>query len=452
MLAQRIKVLLILSLTTALYVALSVFIVEQTLQSEQLKHTNAATNTLNLELLSAKNTLESAIILDTYVGSSIATLATVAPEVVIDNWLTIGRQFVESAKYAKSVALAPNDVLGFVYPIAGNEKAVGLDLRTVPEQYHIVLQARERKQVMIAGPVSLVQGGLGIIVRYPVFSDFPVNQQYWGNVSVVINFDKLIDRTGLKDIDGATVAIRGRHASGADGEVFFGEPDTFDAPDVSVPIILPSGSWQLAAKYSPAALRYSSTTQTVIRATMYAVALCCYAALFLLVISYRRSRSHAYSDALTGLANRRLMLQKLDELQAIPTEKAHFALLNIDLNGFKVVNDNYGHEAGDALLRFVGEQLKYLLRSSDVVGRMGGDEFLVILHRIDSLETAETQASKVIMHFATHPLRWHNHSFTASLSIGAVHCQEAPGDIKALLTLADKRMYQQKKGELEFVI
>lgn len=452
MLAQRVKVLLILGLTTALYVALSVFIVEQALHSEQLKHTNAVTNTVNLELLSAKNTLESAIILDTYVGSSIATLATVAPEVVIDNWLTIGRQFVESAKYAKSVALAPNDVLGFIYPIAGNEKAIGLDLRTVPEQYQVVLQAREQKQVMIAGPVTLVQGGLGIIVRYPVFSDFPDNQQYWGNVSVVINFDELMARSGFNDIDGASLAMRGLDASGADGEVFFGDPEIFNAADISVPIILPSGSWQLAAKYIPASLRYSSTTQTIVRATMYAVAICCYVALFLLVVGYRRSRRHAYSDSLTGLANRRLMLQKLEELEAIPAEKSRFALLNIDLNGFKAVNDNYGHEAGDALLRFVGEQLKDLLRSSDVVGRMGGDEFLVILHRIDSLETAQAQASKVLMYFAMHPLRWHNHSFTASLSIGVVHCQETPGDLKALMALADKRMYKHKKGELEFAI
>lgn len=246
MLTPKVKVALFFSLISVLYVALSVFIVEQTLHSEQIKHTNAITNTVNLELLSAKNTLESAIILDTYVGSSIATLATVAPEVVEKNWRTIGGQFVNSAKYARSVALAPNDVIGFVYPVKGNEKAIGLDLRTLPEQYKVVKQAREQQQVTIAGPVALVQGGLGIIIRYPVFSDYPANQVYWGNVSVVINFDKLMEMSGLNTIEGATIALRGRNASGADGDVFFGDPAIFAASDIDFPILLPSGSWQLA--------------------------------------------------------------------------------------------------------------------------------------------------------------------------------------------------------------
>ena len=449
MLTPKVKVALFFSLISVLYVALSVFIVEQTLHSEQIKHTNAITNTVNLELLSAKNTLESAIILDTYVGSSIATLATVAPEVVEKNWRTIGGQFVDSAKYARSVALAPNDVIGFVYPVKGNEKAIGLDLRTLPEQYNVVKQAREQQQVTIAGPVALVQGGLGIIIRYPVFSDYPANQVYWGNVSVVINFDKLMEMSGLNTIEGATIALRGRNASGADGDVFFGDPAIFAASDIDFPILLPSGSWQLAAKYTPASQRYNGTMQTVIRAMMYAVAAFCYTALASLVIGYRRFRRHAYSDMLTGLANRRLMLQKLEELEALPAEKARFALLNIDLNGFKAVNDNYGHDAGDALLRFVGQQLKALLRSSDMVGRMGGDEFLVVLHRIDSLETAHAQADKIRRHFASHPLQWQEHNLTASLSIGVVHCQEAPVDMKALMLLADNRMYQHKKSEKE---
>lgn len=452
MLASKTKAILLLSLSSALYVMLSVFVVEQMLHSERMKHEIAVTNTVNLQLLGAKNVLESAVILDTYVGSSIATLATVSPDVVKKNWSTIGRQLVETAKFARSVALAPNDVIGFVYPVTGNEKAIGLDLRSIPTQYRVVQQAREQQQVMIAGPFNLVQGGQGIVIRYPVFADFPANQQYWGNVSVVIDFEQLVKISGLNDIEGASLALRGRDASGADGEVFFGEADVFTAADISFSIDLPSGSWLLAAKYNPAVLNYSNTMQTVVRATSYTVAIICYLALGLLVLGYRRSRQHAHTDALTGLVNRRFMLQKLDELQQQPAHKPRFALLNIDLNGFKAINDQYGHDAGDAVLCFVAQQLKQLMRSSDVVARMGGDEFLLMLHRIDNLDTAQAQADKIRAHFASHKLQWQDIYFQAALSIGVAHCQEKPGDIKALLALADKRMYEQKRGNMEYVI
>ena len=424
MLTAKAKAVLLLSVSSALYVMLTVFVVEQMLHSERMKHVNTVTNTVNLQLLGAKNVLESAIILDTYVGSSIATLATVAPAVVKNNWPTIGRQFVETAKHARSVALAPNDVIGFVYPVEGNEKAVGLDLRTIPAQYSLVQQAREQQQVMIAGPVKLVQGGQGIIIRYPVFSDFPANQQYWGNVSVVIDFDQLMTLSGLNEIEGASLAIRGHDASGAEGAVFFGVSEVFDAPDINFSIDLPSGSWLLAAKYTPALLNYRSTMHSVVRATSYTVAIICYVALGLLVLGYRRSRQHAHTDTLTGLANRRLMLQKLDELQRLPAHKTRFALFNVDLNGFKAINDQYGHDAGDALLCFVAQQLKHMLRSSDVIARMGGDEFLLILHRIDNLDTARAQAEKILAHFASHQLQWQDANLQASLSIGVAHCQE----------------------------
>lgn len=452
MLSGKQKRLLAVAVVSSLFILLSVAIVEQILQAEQGKYVNQVHSNVNLQLMTAKGALESALVRDTYVGNSVATLATVAPDVVESNWQLIARQFIEKATFARSVALAPNDVISHVYPLAGNETVLGLDYRSYPEQYKAVQQARSTHAVVIAGPVSLVQGGTGVIVRYPVFNDFPENHHYWGSISVVIDFDQLLHHAGIVSIVGADIAIRGKDAQGEQGAIFFGEQAIFSRPDITLPINLPSGSWMLAAQYNDNAFASGVTHIQLIRATLYLLSVICYAALFLFYQSYKRSKNHAYYDELTGLANRRMVMKRLQELEGEQAGKAQYALLNIDLNHFKQINDGYGHAAGDLLLQFVAQQLKAQLRSSDLVARMGGDEFVVILYRLEHLEQAQLQAAKLKAHFAAHSLSWQGTEFNASLSIGVAHSKEVNCNVEALLMLADKRMYQQKSAQHDFAI
>lgn len=438
------KRMLAATIVSSLFVAMSVAIVEQILQAERIKHAEQARNNLNLQLMTAKGLLESAVVLDTYIGNSVATLATVAPDVVVSNWSVIAGQFIEKARFARSVALAPNDVIGYIYPLQGNEKALGLDFRSQTDQFKAVQQARESKDVVIAGPVLLVQGGRGVIIRYPVFTDFPLNQQYWGNISVVIDFDQLLQQAGLADITGANIALRGKDAKGRHGAVFYGDQAVFTQPDIEMPISFPGGGWLLAARYQKDALMLDSPRAHIMRVSLYLLCIFGYIALFVFYQAYKRSKQYAYYDELTGIANRRLMLKRLQELEEQPSDRAQYALLNIDLNKFKQINDSYGHSAGDALLRFVAEQLKAKLRSSDLVARMGGDEFMVLLYRLENLQQAQAQAAKLQAHFAGHSFIWQGSEFTVSLSIGAAHSNEVAGSAEDLIMLADKRMYQHK--------
>ncbi|MCE0492388.1 CHASE domain-containing protein [Vibrio salinus] len=103
----------------------------------------------------------------------------------------------------RNISLYPNDIITHIYPEKGNEQVLGLDLRTVPGQYHTVLKARRYESVFLSSPVDLVQGGQGIIVRYPVFSDFPYKQKYWGGVSVVLDYEKLLRQSGVYSVKGA---------------------------------------------------------------------------------------------------------------------------------------------------------------------------------------------------------------------------------------------------------
>jgi diguanylate cyclase (GGDEF)-like protein/PAS domain S-box-containing protein len=152
----------------------------------------------------------------------------------------------------RNIAGAPGMVISLMYPLTGNESAMGLDYRTHPTQRAAAIHAMESGHAVVAGPLPLVQGGTGIIVREPVFvpSDVPgSNARPWGLVSSVIDADVLYRKAGLDTLNPSIrVAIRGRDGTGAKGPVFFGDPQVFNDQPVTQNVTLPGGGiWQVAA-------------------------------------------------------------------------------------------------------------------------------------------------------------------------------------------------------------
>ncbi|MGF7184247.1 histidinol-phosphatase (PHP family) [Desulfitispora alkaliphila] len=162
---------------------------------------------------------------------------------------------------------------------------------------------------------------------------------------------------------------------------------------------------------------------------------------------------HANYDRLTGLPNRKLFFERLERL-IIENERdnAHFALLFIDLDGFKDINDNYGHEAGDEVLITVAKRIQKCIRKPDTAARMGGDEFTVILRNIENRKVIDTLAKKIhkaleeVMHIG-------DHTCYVSSSIGIAIYPDNGRDSETLLRNADSTMYKVKrngKGGIEF--
>jgi diguanylate cyclase (GGDEF)-like protein/PAS domain S-box-containing protein len=154
----------------------------------------------------------------------------------------------------------------------------------------------------------------------------------------------------------------------------------------------------------------------------------------------------ATHDTLTGLPNRYLMMDRLQRilLQAQRSDSV-VAVLFIDLDGFKAVNDAHGHEFGDLLLRAVAQRLVRCVRSSDTVARIGGDEFVVILDHLDKSDHARIVAEKVRRTLArATTLQRRRVRITVSIGIGS-HPQNG-SDAEILLRAADYAMYLAKKG------
>jgi diguanylate cyclase (GGDEF)-like protein len=182
------------------------------------------------------------------------------------------------------------------------------------------------------------------------------------------------------------------------------------------------------------------------------------AALVLAVVAWRRAAHrrkgrgftfHAGHDPLTGLPNRAYVMHELNGLFA-PGERPSLAVLFIDLDGFKTINDIHGHQGGDTFLRAVAHSLRQSVRERDIVARFGGDEFVVVLRRFSGEENLSRICRKVL-DLVSRPVQVGGELLAVSPSIGVAVAPRDGDDAETLLRNADAAMYSVKEtGKADF--
>ncbi|MFP4155868.1 MAG: diguanylate cyclase domain-containing protein [Halothiobacillaceae bacterium] len=160
----------------------------------------------------------------------------------------------------------------------------------------------------------------------------------------------------------------------------------------------------------------------------------------------RRIRRLAHHDTLTGLRNRNAILEQLEKRVTQASRKnGDLSVLFLDLDHFKPVNDELGHHIGDQLLQHVAQRLEHVVREQDLVGRLGGDEFLVLLEDIHELENLNALAAKIVETIAA-PYRINGNDIQIGTSVGVARYPEDGRDGETLVRHADAAMYAAKQG------
>jgi diguanylate cyclase (GGDEF)-like protein len=158
-----------------------------------------------------------------------------------------------------------------------------------------------------------------------------------------------------------------------------------------------------------------------------------------------RIRHMAHHDELTGLPNRSLIRDRLDQaVRNAQRNGGHLALAFVDLDGFKLVNDGLGHNAGDELLKVVGCRMQACLRRNDTLGRLGGDEFVILLPDAGESPLALTPVLEKIRQAVTEPVQIGDQAVRVSCSMGVVVYPRDGEDPKTLMMNADAAMYRAK--------
>lgn len=549
---------------------------------------------LRLRTVSALSTLraqlEGALNSNISLAQGLVAVVATKPDIDQNEFVDLARELFRQPSEMRNIALARDMVISHVYPVEANRASLGLNYMTHPQQREAAIRVRESGKIVVAGPVNLVQGGVGLIARAPVFVRDPATGQagrFWGLIAAVIDTKALYRAAGLVNV-GANlqVALRGKDGSGDIGDVFFGDPEVFKQQPVSQTISLPLGTWRIAAipsggwqvdhpdvwqlrtatvvfaamalvfaafwrrylkerreselrllqaqakllaalEQSPAGIILADAPGGEIRVVNSAALkirglaeeeICgkSYIELGRLVPTYHldgrvfdddelplsraihhgesprnmelllhkgtpnerwvlansgpvrddageiiggvvvfsdvtdvkrteeQIRQRAYYDSLTALPNRVLFLEVLEKaIKRNNRQGKILALMYIDLDRFKIVNDTLGHDVGDLLLHEAAGRIRELIRGSDTVARLGGDEFTVILPELTHPDNATVIAEKLIRKLAE-PYQLMGHEVYSGASIGITF---SPGDGLAPSTLlknADMAMYQAK--------
>ncbi|UGQ48101.1 GGDEF domain-containing protein [Massilia endophytica] len=155
----------------------------------------------------------------------------------------------------------------------------------------------------------------------------------------------------------------------------------------------------------------------------------------------RQSDYISEHDALTGLPNRVRFMRKLGEMLARPV-----AVLFIDLDGFKPVNDTYGHAAGDAVLKAVGQRMRECIRTSDLAARLGGDEFVVALPLPEEHDMGVERIMEALLHELSQPIEAGGVTVRIGASVGVAQSRGEVLSAEELLARADQHMYEVKRA------
>lgn len=339
------------------------------------------------------------------------------------------------AKHVRNLGVAVGFRFKYVYPIAGNEKVIGVDLHDLPRQWPKVKMAIDTRQGILDGPLDLIQGGSGIIYRYPVF----IKTQYWGMLSTVINTQPFLEAAFQQNRnDDYAFAIRTE-----DGKVFFGDADLFKHKwAVLIESNLPNGKWEWAIEKRDL---QKPTYFYILDALTIVLSIISTVGVYYYLLERNNLTKEALIDSLTNLPNRRY-LEKILLKASVDAERNHdlMAVMLIDLDYFKNLNDTHGHAFGDAALVRVTEIIQSKIRETDTLSRLGGDEFVLVLNHLKSANDAQKIAAKIIVAFDETqsingiPIR-------LSLSIGlTTSVIKEKINIKRLLKHADEALYLAK--------
>lgn len=472
-------------------------------------------------------------------------------------------------RHIRNIGIAPDNRVSHVYPVEGNQAAIGLYYPDVPAQWIAVQRAIESRGTVLAGPLTLRQGGIALISRTPVFLP---DGRYWGIVSLALDSDSLFRTVGLDRLAGdIRFALRGKDAMGKDGDVFVGPPDLFSQDAITFDLKVPGGSWQLAAlpvsgwkvsnryvmileaagmalafgiatvlhfylrgrrrivdselrlrafldttkdavividehglvqEFNPAAVRmFGYGVDEILGASVNTLMAPETAARHDGYVANTRAtqsrdmtggrqvdgrrkdgsefpievtvgearvggkRLHvgvvrditerkaferrlvelATIDSLTGALNRRAFMEVARA--AVTLAQRHqrpLSLLMLDADHFKLVNDTYGHHMGDAILVRLAALAQACVRTTDSFGRLGGEEFAILLPETDGVRAAEVAERLLTAVRTSEVLADDGAIIKFTISIGVVELTAEIIDIDDLLRRSDRALYRAK--------
>lgn len=377
--------------------------------------------------------------LGTGIASSIEQLL-ISENGVVNKFSTIANGMMSD--YVQSIQLAPDGVVNEIYPEEGNE-AGKIDLVKDEKRGAIVRYGIENDIVIMYGPFTLNQGGVGIAIRKPVYLYNEDGERYfWGLVIVIIKAPEIFnDSVNALEIFGYDYILSKTESPlSSDYKVIAGSKQELDNP-VSYKFGLGGCKWQLDVSPVNGWKNDKNSSPVIIGSVIIIVLLEVLAFAFINMEKQRKKfRKMSLTDGLTGLLNRIGFNEKVEKYLNNNESKKCIAIL-LDVDNFKFINDVYGHEVGDQVLIQLATDMKKEFPENAVIGRNGGDEFCMLIK-----DCNEEEAKNLIEGF-TMKKRTFQHKgkeYKYSISLGYVEYPTYAHKGSELLRYADIALYEVK--------
>lgn len=347
----------------------------------------------------------------------------------------------KNQNYIRNIGVSEDTTIIWNYPRETNAAAIGVDLSKIEAQKDLVLKVKNELKPVLQGPVNLIQGGTGFIIRLPIVRD---DTGYWGQISIVLKGDKI-----LEEIDGYAKNLGLNVAIYNDQNVvepFYGTLEIAKSDPLMFDLDPDFMNWRVAVAPEKG---WADDRGIMICAILAVIVFSVFAGIMVYkgIRANYQLRVMSIHDSLTGLFNRHFLNEYQELVLTAAKRHGHrLGIMSMDLNCFKKINDTHGHNVGDLVLVETARLLREITRSNEAVFRLGGDEFLIIMPEISDRSELDQARERLMTRFKADFLLEH-FSETMTLSVGCAIYPEDGDDLDALLQVADVHMYRHKKDQ-----
>ena len=343
------------------------------------------------------------------------------------------------------ITLAPNGIVSNKYPldngIAEREDLFADGVDGIYADY-----SKMSGLSIIMAPVTLPDGSYGIILRRPIYMGEVSESNFWGFASVSLNLSNFLSDVNIRALaDGGYEykLIGDNPITGENRMIMEYSEKELASPVSSMINTVGGGYWTLLISPMSSWMNLTEIIGALGIAVIISILAALAAAAFVSMKAYSKELEVlSYRDALTNINNNRSYHEHMEELSK---KKLPYGLIFMDLNDFKQVNDTYGHEAGDTLLNIVAKRLQNSIREKDKAFRIGGDEFVVVIHGTHEKQFYEGVIERMRGNVARDVVLDNGITLKVSISAGFARCPEDGTKFEDVVKKADDAMYHNKR-------
>jgi len=348
-----------------------------------------------------------------------------------------------------NILIAPDGVVSDVYPLEGNEEVIGFDFFSENAGNKEAVLAKETGELVLGGPFVAVQGEKVLVGRLPVYTTEPDGEtRFWGLVSVTLKYPEALDGAGLNELQIQDLAfeIWRINPDNNEKQIIAYSPHSYrtNMDYVEKQLFIANAEWYFRILSVRAWYEFPETWISIL------ISIC--VSILIAAVTQKNQRLRVLkvklerlsnTDPLTGIYNRRYFMEFVGrQMERVSRTGSKSYVIIFDLDHFKLVNDRYGHQAGDAVLIELTSRVSNTLRSYDVFARYGGEEFIIFASDLDKMSAMQLM-ERIRRSIAGNPVEYKGASISVTASFGLAPAAPV-NQLEPAIALADEALYEAK--------